>query len=210
MLKTSGNLTTVNFQRYKTFIQQKNRIAGVAFSGAAFKGLRIGSLPVKSLQKLHKSVFILSGLYGILSVFDQMKPYRLDVANKLDGNDLYGFWEDTKLTEKLCETMKNEKKSFLLNLASSEYSKMINKKILDEHEIKFVNCELMTGNHGKLSSYDMKFFRGFVAKEICLMEKNNVDELCEENHDDFKFEKVDDETINILINDHQAVKKRKI
>ena len=67
---------------------------------------------------------LLSGFYGILKPFDGIVPYRLEMQAKLAiGNDknLYSFWGDTLYKELTKDT------NIILNLASKEYSKTIEK-----------------------------------------------------------------------------------
>ncbi|MGN0290498.1 MAG: peroxide stress protein YaaA [Lachnospiraceae bacterium] len=78
---------------------------------------------------------ILSGFYGVLKPLDGVVPYRLEMQAKTrvkGTKDLYGFW-----SEKLyCEVAKKDR--IIVNLASKEYSKCI-EKYLTEKDI-FITC----------------------------------------------------------------------
>ena len=73
---------------------------------------------------------ILSGLYGIVRPLDLIAPYRLEMGTKLSvagKATLYEFWE-----EKLTQALKNELEKYepVVNLASNQYTKVINRKKL--------------------------------------------------------------------------------
>ena len=70
---------------------------------------------------------ILSGLYGVLRPLDDMKAYRLEMGTKLQterGKNLYDFWGN-KVTEALIEDAKVLGTDTLVNLASNEYSGVV-------------------------------------------------------------------------------------
>ena len=83
------------------------------------------------INKAQNSLRILSGLYGMLKPLDLIQPYRLEMGTKLnvEGSvNLYGFWKN-KITNKLNdELLKDE---FFINLASNEYSSVIDNKTLN-------------------------------------------------------------------------------
>lgn len=78
---------------------------------------------------------ILSGFYGVLKPLDGVVPYRLEMQAKArvkGTKDLYGFWSE-KLYREIVE-----KDRTIINLASKEYSKCI-EKYLTEKDI-FITC----------------------------------------------------------------------
>ncbi|VWL84881.1 YaaA family protein [Oceanivirga miroungae] len=87
----------------------------LAYSGLVFKNLNIK----KNMDKL----YILSAYYGILRPNDNISNYRLDMNNNIVKNEyknMYEFWEN------IYDFFIDE--DFIINLASSEYSKMVNNK----------------------------------------------------------------------------------
>ena len=75
----------------------------------------------EQLEYVDKHLIILSGFYGALKPFDGVTPYRLEMQSRLsinDNKDLYEFWSE-KITKKL-------EADLIINLASNEYSKVIN------------------------------------------------------------------------------------
>lgn len=106
-----------------------------SYSGEVFKCLDSRSLPEASLEKATSIIRILSGVYGILRPQDEVSPYRLEVKTALpvDGEkNLYTFWKERVTTSLNDDLQDNE---VILNLASSEYSKMINWKAISQRVI---------------------------------------------------------------------------
>lgn len=105
--------------------------AAFAYNGIAYKGLNAGTFSKKEMDFAQKHLVHISGLYGVLRPLDLIKPYRLEmqipiVNNK--GKDLYAFWTDT-ISKYLAKEMKADD-NILINLASKEYTKAVNKKLL--------------------------------------------------------------------------------
>ncbi|MDH6309134.1 cytoplasmic iron level regulating protein YaaA (DUF328/UPF0246 family) [Dysgonomonas sp. PFB1-18] len=111
--------------------------AAFAYNGIAYKGLDAETFSKKDMDFAQKHLVHISGLYGILRPLDHIKPYRLEmqipiVNNK--GKDLYAFWTDT-ISKYLAKEMKADD-NILINLASKEYAKAVNKKLLPkDHRI---------------------------------------------------------------------------
>ncbi len=105
--------------------------AAFAYNGIAYKGLNAGTFSKKEMDFAQKHLVHISGLYGVLRPLDLIKPYRLEmqipiVNNK--GKDLYAFWTDT-ISKYLAKEMKADD-NILINLASKEYAKAVDKKLL--------------------------------------------------------------------------------
>lgn len=162
----------------------------------------VSSLSREEILKIDSNTLIFSGLYGFLSILNRIKPYRLDVANKLENEMLYKFWENKGFTDNLAKFMKENEKSVLLNLASKEYSKMLSKT--EELEFKIVDCEFGES----LSSYDMKYFRGKAAKHIGLSGAKTLEELSEIDDEHFEF-CVENEKLVIKIKNYNSAKRTK-
>lgn len=107
------------------------RQAIFAYNGIAYQGLAPKSFSKEDMEFAQKHLVHISGLYGVLRPLDLIKPYRLEmqipvVNNK--GKDLYNFWSDT-ISKYLAKQMKADD-NILINLASKEYAKAVNKKLL--------------------------------------------------------------------------------
>ena len=157
LLGVSDNLARLNYDRYKEFHKQADKQAAFTFMGPAFQCLDAKSMSPDDLEFAQSHLRILSGVYGILRPCDLVKPYRLDMGKKLkvgDGVGMYQFW-GTKLAEQINKEMpsatpstarkkaKKESKSsvapvqFVLNCASTEYSKSVVRDALD---VPVIDC----------------------------------------------------------------------
>ncbi len=136
-----------------------------AYSGTVFKTLNPGSFAGPQLRFAQKHLRILSGYYGILTPFSKISPYRLEMKTPLnlpEDKSLTSFW---KL--KVSDYLKNE--SSILNLASGEYSSILDKRAFKGKFVTFFFKEL---NGDKLKTIGMyaKIARGLMLRRI-LMER---------------------------------------
>lgn len=105
--------------------------ASFAYNGIAYKGLNAETFTRKEMEFAQKHLVHISGLYGVLRPLDLIKPYRLEMQIPIvndKGKDLYAFWTDT-ISSYLAKRMKADD-NILINLASKEYAKTVNKKLL--------------------------------------------------------------------------------
>ena len=177
LMKLSDKLSELNVQRYKDWslpmTADNARPAAFAFKGDVYLGLDIASFSDDDLAYAQERLCILSGLYGLLRPLDLIQPYRLEMGTRLAnsrGKNLYEFW-GTQVSEAL--NSRFEEKEILVNLASNEYSKAINKKALDLDVVtpNFLDCK--KGNY-KVISFYAKRARGYMAAWIL---KNRVKDV---------------------------------
>ena len=134
LMSISSSLGDLNYKRNQSwslpFNTSNSRQAIYAFAGDVYKGIDAYSIPTDKIDLLQSTVRIISGLYGILKPLDLVQPYRLEMGTKLSfGNNknLYEYWR-FELTKALNKEL-NEGELFL-NLASNEYIKAIDTKVL--------------------------------------------------------------------------------
>ena len=130
-MKVSASLAQLNFDRFQKFRENPSlnstTQAIYTFKGDTYVGLNAENFTKDDLLFAQKNLLIISGLYGILRPLDGIQPYRFEMGTKIDLNgykSLYEFWMDP-----LFEFMKNRiqsDKNQVLNLASEEYSKVLN------------------------------------------------------------------------------------
>lgn len=109
---------------------RKNNVANsslalFAYVGEAFKALDAASCSLQELAYFEQHLYILSGLYGILSPSDTIELYRLEMAQSHaspGGGSLYAYWRPQVEKFLLRVMQKNE---VILNLASSEYADLL-------------------------------------------------------------------------------------
>lgn len=177
LMGISKDLAEMNVERnqvWKTKPTAKNSIqAALAFKGEVYRGLNAETIGEEAQDYLNQNLFILSGLYGILRPCDKVMLYRLEMGSKLDvqgSKNLYGFWKES-LTEFVNSKLK--KNEILLNLASTEYSKVLDDKKLKSPKI---DVEFLDFKNGELKPI-MVFFkqaRGLMARYCA---ENNVQSI---------------------------------
>lgn len=177
LMSISKNLAELNADRYQVWNSKpgkKNSLqAALAFDGQVYKGLEAETLSDSAKDYLNKNVFILSGLYGLLSPSDKIMLYRLEMGSKLDVNgskNLYGYWQED-LTDYVNSTLKKDE--IILNLASVEYSKALND---DKLKSKKIDVEFLEYRDGKMKTI-MAYFkkaRGMLTRYCA---ENNIDSL---------------------------------
>jgi len=165
----SDALATLNVARYgawsRTFSADNSKQAVLAFNGDVYEGLDAGSLSQADLDWAQTHLGILSGLYGILRPLDWMQPYRLEMGTKLPnprGKDLYAWWGDT-LAEHLNQQLAEQGDNVIVNLASQEYFKAVDRKALSARVVECV-FEDYKGGHYKIISFYAKRARGLMAR----------------------------------------------
>jgi cytoplasmic iron level regulating protein YaaA (DUF328/UPF0246 family) len=86
---------------------------------------------------------------------------------KKEYKNLYEFWGE-KITDYFLENFKKDKEKVLLNLASVEYSKVIDRKKLSENGMKIIDVDFKTSKNGveKIVAIFAKRARGDMANWI--------------------------------------------
>ena len=171
LMSISTPLATLNAQRYHNFKTNPSlehiQPAIFAFNGDVYQGLQASSFDPKKMEFAQKHLRILSGLYGILRPLDVIQPYRLEMGTQLAFDDyktLYDYW-DTKIMNLLLEDLKTQNDNVIINLASNEYFKSVNKK---EFSANIINIEFkdFKNDQYKIISFFAKKARGLMSKYI--------------------------------------------
>jgi len=177
LMKVSPNIAELNSERFRVWrlpFDLKNAKAAIfAFKGDVYTGLDTESLSEKQLNFAQGNLSILSGLYGLLRPFDLMQAYRLEMGTKFAtkrGKNLYEFWGD-----KITNEINAREKDILLNLASNEYFKAVNKKTLIAKLITPVFKDEKNGVL-KVISFFAKKARGMMARYIL---QNHITDVAE-------------------------------
>ena len=141
---------------------------GLSMKGEAFKALGFDSLDKESADYARNRMYVLSGLYGALGPFDGVNPYRLEMAQKFtpydDTKSLNGFWAK-RLPGFFNQRASEIEATFLANLASDEYNKVVLKPELDLNVINF-SFKVETDSGLKNISVFAKQARGAMARFI--------------------------------------------
>ena len=136
LMKTSPKLTESTHKRIRSFITpftpDNAKQAIFTFQGDAYEAITAESYSEQELQHAQVHLNILSGLYGLLRPLDLMQPYRLEMGAKLSVGgckNLYQLWKK-EVTALLNVRLKQSTDTTVVNLASTEYSKVIDRKQL--------------------------------------------------------------------------------
>lgn len=169
LMSLSDKLAQLNAARYEvwqpSFDTDNARQAVLAFNGDVYEGLQAASLGLPQLDWLQQHLCILSGLYGVLRPLDLMQPYRLEMGTRLataKGSNLYQYW-GSQIAEYLNERLAAEAQPVVVNLASQEYFKAVDRKVLKARVIDCVFEEYKAGQY-KVISFAAKRARGLMAR----------------------------------------------
>ncbi|NYT85432.1 peroxide stress protein YaaA [Pollutimonas harenae] len=187
LMKLSDTLAKLNVERYAAwkpvFNQTNSRQAVLAFNGDVYEGLDASSLSDVQLKWAQDHLALLSGLYGVLRPLDLMQPYRLEMGTRLEtkkGKNLYDFWGGSiaqYLNQRLAEQSAGKKKeAIVLNLASEEYFKSVDRAVL---QARVVQCVFQDYKNDawKVISFHAKRARGLMARYAIEHKINTVEKL---------------------------------
>ena len=176
LMSISADLGELNFKRFQEwhlpFTPENAKQAIFAFSGDVYQGLNATTLSKEQLELAQTKLRILSGLYGVLKPLDLMQPYRLEMGTKLKyykSKDLYAFW-NLLITKKIDDAVVESGNNILVNLASNEYFKSIDKKKLKAEIVTPDFKEFKNGSY-KMISFFAKRARGLMSRFII---ENNI------------------------------------
>jgi cytoplasmic iron level regulating protein YaaA (DUF328/UPF0246 family) len=190
LMHISDALGQLNYERNQSwelpFTTDNARPAVYAFNGDVYRGLDAYTIPKEKIDTLQNTVRILSGLYGVLKPTDLMQPYRLEMGTKMPvgtKKNLYEFWKKD-ITAALNEELADDE--LFLNLASNEYFKAIDTKLL---KVPVVTANFKDFKNGKYKviSFYAKAARGAMARYIVDTNAQTIDDLKGFNYMDYGF-----------------------
>ena len=188
LMSISENLGQLNYERNQEwslpFTKDNSRQAMYAFNGDVYRGLDAYSIDASKLEKAQDTIRIISGLYGILKPLDLIQPYRLEMGTKLTigrNKNLYEFWRK-KVTQALNEEL--EEGELFLNLASNEYFKAIDTKVLKVPVINISFKEFKNGQY-KTIGFFAKYARGLMSRYIIDTNAQTLEDLKGFNYDNY-------------------------
>ena len=180
LMKISSNLGILNKERNDNwkfpFPKNESKQALLSFKGEVYQNMRIDKFNKSDFDFANNRLRILSGLYGILKPSDLILPYRLEMGTKLkigDDSNLYDFWRES-VTGQLLNEIKEDK--FLVNLASEEYFKVINKKQIPIPIVTPIFKDMKNGK-SKVISFYAKRARGEMCNYIIKNKISSIDKI---------------------------------
>lgn len=192
LMDLSDKLAALNVARYEAwrpkFTAKNSKQAVLAFNGDVYDGLDAKTLKVKDLDWAQENVCILSGLYGVLRPLDWMQAYRLEMGTALanpKGKNLYQFW-DSSIANYLNERLSKDKTPVVINLASQEYFKAVDTKVLKARIIECVFEDYKGGKY-KVISFFAKRARGLLARYAIQKQIKNPEKLKDFDVDGYAY-----------------------
>jgi cytoplasmic iron level regulating protein YaaA (DUF328/UPF0246 family) len=190
LMSISEKLAKLNFDRFQVFSTPLNfnnaKQALLAFKGDVYNGIDVPNLSKKDLAFAQDHLRMLSGLYGVIRPLDLIAPYRLEMGTKLNnpkGKNLYEFWGD-----KISKLLNEDEAEVIINLASNEYFKGIDKKALKSQIINIVFKELK-GDAYKIIGIYAKRARGLMVQFMIKNRIKNPQDLKAFKAEDYCFRK---------------------
>ena len=173
LMDLSQALSQLNVARYQAwepdFTTKNAKQSVLAFNGDVYDGLNAKTLAGDELAWAQDHLCILSGLYGVLRPLDLMQPYRLEMGTALKvgrPDNLYQYWSKTiapYLNERLTERLHGDAEPVVVNLASQEYFKSVNLKLLKARVVECAFEDFSNGSY-KVVSFFAKKARGMMAR----------------------------------------------
>ena len=176
LMNISPALAALNARRFADWRPEYSaanaRQALFAFNGDVYEGLDAYTLGAPDVVWAQEHLVILSGLYGVLRPLDWMQPYRLEMGTRLawahagsQGQNLYSFW-GSRIAQYLNERLQGQtgqEAPVVVNLASQEYFKSVDRKTLRAPVVECVFEDLKGGKY-KIISFYAKRARGLMAR----------------------------------------------
>lgn len=126
----NDKIAELNFERFRNMNLMRNLTpALISYEGIQYQYMAPEVFSEKEWNYVQENLRILSGFYGVLKPLDGVTPYRLEMQAKAKVNgkkDLYDYWG-----RKLYDEVRG-KDGVILNLASKEYSRCIEKYLGEE------------------------------------------------------------------------------
>ena len=160
-----------NFQRLKEMDLRKNLTPAIlSYEGIAYQYMAPAVFENSSFDYVQEHLRILSGFYGVLKPMDGVSPYRLEMQARagIDGKkDLYELW-GSRLYQEVIDDSR-----VIINLASKEYSKCIEKYLKpDDQYITVTFGEMVKGKLVTKGTY-AKMARGEMVR---FMAENQIED----------------------------------
>jgi cytoplasmic iron level regulating protein YaaA (DUF328/UPF0246 family) len=182
IMKINPALAQLNYGRFQQWKPSLHRDKGtpalLSYQGEVFRGLEAASFSENDFRFAQKHVRILSGFYGILRPLDKVLPYRLEMGGRYAPagyRNLYAFWKEA-ITDAVDQALNAQDDRILVNLASHEYFKCLDKKRLNAKVITPVFKEAR-GNDFKMVTVYAKKARGMMARFILKQRLKHPEQL---------------------------------
>lgn len=188
LMSLSEKLAKLNFDRFQNFqtpfTLENAKQAILAFKGDVYNGIDAPSFSETDLVFAQDKVRMLSGLYGVVRPLDLIQPYRLEMGTKLannKGKNLYDYWGSS-----ISKVLNEDEDKLIINLASNEYFKSIDKKSLNANILNIAFKE-KKGDVYKIIGIFAKRARGLMVNYVIRNRLNDAELLKGFTDEGYKF-----------------------
>lgn len=177
--KLKGKLLEETYSNIQNFETLSECEALSLYEGVTFRQLEIEKFTDKEIEYLNKNLFIFSALYGVISPNTKIKPYRLDMTINILEESMYKFW-----SKDINNFLENYSTEIFVNLASKEFS-----KILDYKKFKVIDIEFRQKIDEKLKniSTEGKKARGMMLNYMTLNSIEDIEKIKKFSEDGYRF-----------------------
>ncbi len=191
LMGVSPTIARLNADRYQQFCTpftpQNAKPALLAYRGEVYRSMEAAHYRETELTFAHKTLRIVSGLYGVLRPLDLIQPYRLEMATKLNGagwTDLYHFW-----SERVSQTIDRDSWSetrLVVNLASQEYFRTL---LAEKVRAQVLTITFKQERRGLVEMVPIlaKHARGLMARHIVTHRCRQAEPLKEFHDEGYRF-----------------------
>ena len=190
--KCNDRIAEQNYRRFQEMNLNRNLTpAVIAYEGIQYQYMAPAVFGGSETDYIQEHLRILSGFYGVLKPFDGVVPYRLEMQAKAsEEGDLYKFWGD-KLYRKVVRKEKpvsgtpgteppmlessGADKNLIVNLASKEYSKCVEKYLTSEDRYLTIVFGELTDGKVKQKGTLAKMARGEMVRYLAEHEVEDLE-----------------------------------
>lgn len=181
-LDIQGNLLDRTYNLYQKHSFDDQTIPAIeCYNGAVFKQLDIENFDKSQFSYLQDKLIIISPMYGPLHSNTEIWPYRLEMSLKPNGINLYQYWQDI-MKDYFSDT------ELIINLASNEYSKVVEKNY-QGRIIDFYFKEEKEDGSLKTVGYYVKQNRGKLLNKLIEEQIESIEEIKNIEIDGYKYNK---------------------
>jgi len=179
-LDIQGNLLDRTYDLFQEHSFEDQTLPAIeCYNGAVFKQLDLENYNPEQFSYLQERLIILSPMYGPLHSDTEIWPYRLEMRLKPNEINLYQYWQEI-MEDYFADV------ELIINLASNEYSKVVEKnyqgKIID-----FYFKEEKEDGSLKTVGYYVKQNRGKMLDQLIKNQIESIDEIKEIELDGYVF-----------------------
>ncbi|MFI3227397.1 MAG: peroxide stress protein YaaA [Clostridia bacterium] len=168
--KCNDSIATLNFERIQKMDLTRNLTPAIlSYEGIQYKYMSPAVFENSMFTYISEHLRILSAFYGVLKPMDGVVPYRLEMqasVNIENHANLYDFWGDNLHLELNDDV--------ILNLASKEYSKCIEKHLKPTNTL--ITCVFGELSNGKITQ-KATFAKMARGEMVRFMACNNIENL---------------------------------